>query len=278
MNPRSRRIRSRKRKADPRSLFSLSGIRKKSSMQKPIRVLYEDDMVIVFDKPSGILTIPSPQNEKHTLISLVNEQFSSPQYQLHVCHRLDRETSGAIMFAKGKAQQQIMMKAFQRHAVRKKYIAFARGAVRPSVSEIRTPVEDFHQKKFHGEGHPGQWGARSRTCPWRGSTGRSRSLDRKRLPQPAITRYKVLETRRFFSVLEVEPVTGRTNQIRIHFAQRGFPLLGERLYAFGKDFEIKFRRIALHSHQLSWQHPKTHKSIAVVCELAEDMQRFWEES
>lgn len=238
-------------------LIFFAGHSEKISMQKPIRVLYEDDIVVVFDKPSGILTIPSPQNEKHTLISLVNEQFPSPDYQLHVCHRLDRETSGAIMFAKGKAQQQIMMGAFQRHAVRKKYIAFARGAVRPLVSEIKAPVEDFHQKKFHGAARP---------------------FGRRILPKPAITRYKVLETRRYFSVVEVEPVTGRTNQIRIHFAQRGFPLIGERLYAFGKDFEIKFRRVALHSHQLSWQHPKTRKSIEVVCELAEDMARFMEEN
>ncbi len=221
-------------------------------MPKPIRVLYEDDIVVVFDKPSGLLTIPSPHQEKHTLLSLVNEQCGSQDYQLHVCHRLDRETSGAIMFAKGKAHQQVMMEAFKRHAVRKKYIAFAKGPVKPPVSEIKAPIEDFHQKRFarRGRGFPAP---------------------------PAVTRYKVLENRRFYSVVEVEPVTGQTNQIRIHFAQKGFPLLGERLYAFGRDFEIKFRRVALHSQELSWRHPRTKEPITVVCELAEDMRRFLEE-
>lgn len=217
-------------------------------MFKAIRVLYEDDTVVVFDKPAGLLCVPTPKKEKNTMVNRVNEQFFPSSIVLWPCHRLDRDTSGAILFAKGRAHQDLMTEAFRQHRVFKKYVAFVRGRPKPAIGEIRFPVKDFHEQKFGGK------------------------------PKPACTRYKVTKAFNSFSVVEVEPVTGRTNQIRIHFAKIGHPLLGERLYAFGKDFDVKFRRVALHSRELTWPHPVTGKKIHVVCELAEDMARFLEDN
>jgi 23S rRNA pseudouridine1911/1915/1917 synthase len=215
-------------------------------MTKSIRMLYEDDAVIVVDKPAGILTIPAPGKEKHTLIDLVNAQFGGAGYKLHLCHRLDRDTSGAIMFAKGKANQQQMMELFHRHEVKKKYLAFVRGTPHPDRGEIKVPIKDFSQKKF------------KRNAPGR----------------PAVTRYRVVKSGQEFSVVEAEPVTGRTNQIRIHFAKIGHPLLGERVYAFRKDFTVKFRRTALHSQELFWRYPGTNKPVHIICEMPQDMTEF----
>ena len=122
-----------------------------------------------------------------------------------------------------------------------------------------------------GRGAPGRRGG--------GGGGAIRDLDqvkfRRGAPaKPSVTRYKVLDERKSFSVVEVTPVTGRTNQIRIQFAEIGHPLLGERKYARGKDYELRFRRVALHAQTLEWEHPVTHKKINVTAKLHQDMEEF----
>ena len=96
----------------------------------------------------------------------------------------------------------------------------------------------------------------------------------RRASKPALTRYRVLESRKNFCVIDVMPVTGRTNQIRIHFAQLKHPLVGEDKYAFRKDFELKFKRTALHARELEWYHPLVKKNIKVTAPVPDDMNRF----
>lgn len=215
--------------------------------QRIIPVLYEDESYIVFDKPAGVLVIPAPGEKKQTLVDIVNRQYAPAQgWKLHPCHRLDRETSGAIIFAKGKGHQQAMMALFHRQAVSKKYIAFVHGKPHQRQGELRSAIRDLDQVKFR-----------------RGASAK-----------PSVTRYKVIEERKSFSIVEVTPVTGRTNQIRIQFAQIGHPLVGERKYARGKDYQLRFRRVALHAHALGWEHPVSHKRINVTAKLHQDMEEF----
>ena len=217
-------------------------------LPKPIQIRYEDDCYIVFEKPAGLLVIPSPKRENNTLLSLVNRQLARKEtdWKLHPCHRLDQETSGLILFAKGKKNQQLMMEEFKRQRVKKIYIAFIQGQLRKDFGEIRSFIKDFNQKRFN----------------------------KKSAAKLGITRYTVLETKKGFSVLEVTPVTGRTNQIRIHFSEIGHPLLGERKYAFGKDYALKFRRTALHASSLKWIHPIDRREVKVESILPEDMRQF----
>lgn len=217
-------------------------------MLTSVAVLYEDDDLVAFDKPAGWLVIPSPHGETHTLTSFVNAQRPDGGARLHPCHRLDRDTSGVILYAKGKAVQARMMAAFQKGAVAKIYTAFVRGVPSPLKGTLDRPVRDYHHARR-----------------FRGDTGRG---------IPAVTHYRVLERFEGFSVVEVRPVTGRTNQIRIHFSQIGHPLLGERLYALGRDFPVKFRRLALHAAQLSWRDPRSGRTVTAVSPLAPDMQNF----
>ncbi len=203
-----------------------------------IEVLYEDKDCITFCKPAGVLVIP-------TLVSLVNQQHQNPP-PLYPAHRLDRDTSGVILFAKGKDNQEILMKAFKDKRVKKTYIAFVHGHPKAPQGKIRIPIKDFYQRKFQ----------------------------RNRPAQSALTLYKVIDYRREYSVVEVNPITGRTNQIRIHFSQLGHPLVGEDKYAFRKDFALRFRRTALHAAQLSWPHPVTDKMITICSALAKDMTNF----
>jgi 23S rRNA pseudouridine1911/1915/1917 synthase len=215
-------------------------------MVKPVPVLYEDAQCIAFDKPAGLLTIPTDKNEAHTLVSLVNEQYPGSSGALHPAHRLDRDTSGVILFAKGKANQQILMQAFKEKRVEKKYLAFVHGHVQAREGKIRIPIKDFYQRKF------------SRNAP----------------AQSALTNYRVRDYHKNFTVVDVMPLTGRTNQIRIHFTKIGHPLVGEDKYAFRKDFELRFRRTALHAAELTWPQPVTGKKVTAQAPLPEDMEKF----
>jgi 23S rRNA pseudouridine1911/1915/1917 synthase len=201
-----------------------------------IPIIFEDDWLLVADKPSGLLTIPTPRNEARTLTSILNNDLIEREvaYRLHPCHRLDRETSGLVIYAKGKSVQQKMMDEFKARRVKKCYIAFVRGCPAKSEGQIQNPIEG----------------------------------------QSALTKYKVASRKKDFSIVEVSPVTGRTNQIRIHFKQLGNPVLGETKFAFRKDFAVKAKRLCLHAQSLEFTHPVTHKTVRFTSELPKDLQDF----
>jgi RluA family pseudouridine synthase len=210
-----------------------------------IPVLYEDENCLAFNKPSGLLVIPTDKNEDHTLVNIVNQQYGAPGH-LYPAHRLDRDTSGVILFAKGKDCQQKLMEFFKAKQVHKTYIAFVHGRVAEPRGKIRIPIKDFHQRKFASH-----------------------------LPaQSALTHYEVEDYYKDFTVAKVMPITGRTNQIRIHFAKIGYPLVGEDKYAFRRDFALRFRRTALHALRLEWPQMTGSKMIKVESPLAKDMVDF----
>jgi len=222
-------------------------------MHKDIPVLYEDQQVVAFDKPAGILSIANDKERYNDLVSLVNRQYKDrhqgdlTQGGLHPVHRLDRDTSGVILFAKGKKQQQRLMEEFRQRKVAKTYIAFVHGHLKDRQGEIRQRIKDHFQKKYLS------------AAP----------------AQMAITQYRVTEERSNFSVLEVVPLTGRTNQIRLHFLHLGHPLVGEDKYAFRRDFALKFKRTALHALQLQWENAAG-KSVRVTAPIPRDMVLFLE--
>jgi 23S rRNA pseudouridine1911/1915/1917 synthase len=92
--------------------------------------------------------------------------------------------------------------------------------------------------------------------------------------KPAVTDYRVIDKKIDFSIVEIMPSTGRTNQIRIHFKQIGHPLVGERKFVFRRDFKLKAKRLCLHAKSLEFIHPVTKKLISVTAPLPDDMQNF----
>lgn len=201
-----------------------------------IPVVYEDDWLLVVDKPCGLLCIPTPRNEQRTLTSILNEDLKKRglSYRLHPCHRLDRETSGLVVYAKGKSVQKKMMLEFKQRKVKKTYIAFIAGIPSRNEGQINFPID-----------------------------GRE-----------AITKYKIIEKTKDFAIVEANPVTGRTNQIRIHFKHIGHPVLGERKYAFRRDFKVKAKRLCLHAKALSFAHPVTGELVDLSCALGAGMAGF----
>jgi len=215
-------------------------------MSIKIPVLYEDDNCLVFNKPSGLLVIPTDKNEEHTLVNLVNQQYGKGQ--IYPAHRLDRDTTGVILFAKSKEIQEKLMQFFKEKQVNKTYIAYVHGRVAEPRGKIRIPIKDFNQRKFAPH-----------------------------LPaQSALTHYEVEDYYKDLTVVKVMPITGRTNQIRIHFAKIGHPLVGEDKYAFRRDFALRFRRTALHARRLEWPKMDGKGTITVESPLAQDMVDFLE--
>lgn len=211
---------------------------------KRFRVVYEDEQLIVVDKPAGILVIPSPKGESNTLTDLVNRHLDERGIEVNAypCHRIDRETSGLLVYAKGKSVQQAIMEQFRMRTVKKTYIAFVHGVVKKRFDTIKTSI--YNNKKHKSE--------------------------------PAETKYRVHETRERYTIVEAEPITGRTNQIRIHMKSIGHPLVGESVYSFRRNHELKFKRAALHAKKIEFDHPVKGSRISLEAPLPADMASFLE--
>jgi 23S rRNA pseudouridine1911/1915/1917 synthase len=202
-----------------------------------IPIIFQDEWLLVVNKPAGLLTIPTDKNETSTLTGLLNKApKDEAAARLHPCHRLDRETSGLIIYAKGKSSQQKMMALFHAKKVKKTYLAFVQGRMEKTSGEIKQHIEG----------------------------------------QPAITRYRVVEQRNNFAVIEIEPLTGRTNQIRIHFKLIGHPLIGEKKFAFRRDFKLRANRLCLHAQGVEFFHPVSGKLISLESGLPLGMKNFLE--
>ncbi len=209
---------------------------------KRYRIIHEDDAIIVVDKPSGMLVIPSPDKDSGTLSDLLNKELDSRGVieNAYPCHRIDRETSGVVVFAKGKRHQAMVMEEFKRRKVKKTYTAFVHGKLKKNFDTVSISIYNRNKDRV----------------------------------QDAVTKYKVTERHKDFTVVDVLPLTGRTNQIRIHFAEIGHPLVGESVFAFRKDFDLKFKRVALHARTIEFKHPATGKTVAFESQLPEDMKHL----
>lgn len=212
-------------------------------MNKAFKVIFNDEYLVVVNKIAKILVQPSPKKEKITLTSLVAKELAEPVFP---CHRLDRETSGLIIYAKSRSTQNEMAQQFKRGEVKKKYLALVKDRLNKRKGLLDDYVIDKEGKRF------GEKAKRAKTI------------------------YRVLEEFPNFSVLDLEPLTGRTNQLRIQLAKIGCPILGERKYAFGKDFEVKFKRLALHAISLQFRHPISREKVNLRVDLAYDMKEFIE--
>ncbi|MCU0666479.1 MAG: RluA family pseudouridine synthase [Candidatus Omnitrophica bacterium] len=199
-----------------------------------IPVIYHDKWFLVVDKPSGLLTVPTAKKESRTLSGILNQEFPDPNSHLYPCHRLDRDTSGLIIYAHGKLAREKMEELFRARKLKKTYIAFAQGDFKTAQGVIDRPIE----------------GLRS------------------------ITEYKVLEKSGIFNLVQVYPATGRTNQIRIHFKAIGCPILGDTKFYFRRDFKIKAKRLCLHAYSIEFIHPFNNEKISLTCDLPDPMQKM----
>ena len=213
----------------------------------PGAIVHLDPHVVVVQKPAGISTVPYDESETGTLDELVRAELGRKEAPLGIVHRIDKETSGIVVFARTVAAKLALKNQFRFHTVGRRYVAIAHGSV-PAVTIQSRLVQD------RGDGR-------------RGST------DNETLGRDAITHVKPLESLRGATLVECRLETGRTHQIRIHLAERGNPLVGERVYS--KRYRgtlIEAPRLMLHARELSFEHPSSGQRLSFEQPLPADMQ------
>jgi len=212
-------------------------------------ILHVDAQVVVVEKPPGISTVPYDENEHGTLDQLVMETLSERgrRAPLGIVHRIDKETSGVVVFARTVAAKLALKNQFRFHTVGRRYVAIAHGQVSSTTISSRL-VKD------RGDGR-------------RGST------DDDSLGREAITHVKWLENLHGATLVECRLETGRTHQIRIHLAERGNPLVGERVYSKNYRGELlPAPRLMLHARELAFDHPNTGERLTFAQPIPQDMQ------
>ncbi len=176
-----------------------------------LEVLAEDEHLVAINKPAGVCVIPDAATQEPTLINgllhYVQRQSLLPCRRVYVVHRLDRDTTGALVFAKDVATARHLSTCFEERRVAKRYLAVVLGEVADDEGEVDLPLAPH-------------------------SRGRMKVAERR--GRPAITRYRVRERFQGYSLLEVEPLTGRQHQVRVHLSAIGHPLAVEPVYG-GKD-------------------------------------------
>lgn len=228
------------------------------------KIIFEDDDILVLDKPAG-LTVDRANTNKNTFTvqDWIDKKYNNaPAIAGHliydsgdfksrsgIVHRLDKETSGVLLVAKTKEAFENLQAQFKNRQIVKKYLALVHGGVKPQDGTINVPIErnPFNKKKFGV--FPG---------------GRE-----------SITEYKTICIYSSFSLLELFPHTGRTHQIRVHLKYINHPIVGDILYSGRKNMVLDKRicpRMFLHAAYLKIKHPKTKEDMEFNAELPEVLQ------
>jgi RluA family pseudouridine synthase len=209
-------------------------------MAERLRILREDEDLLVVSKPSGLLSVPTPGAEGRTLLDALADEGHAGALPVH---RLDRDVSGLVVVARNEPARAALENLFRGRAVTKIYWALARGRLRPDSGSYDDPIRDEGaQARVHASG------------------------------KPATTRWRVLARHAATSEVEIELVTGRYNQIRLHFAHHDQALVGERKYARGKDDVLKAKRVALHAWRLAFPHPLRGHRVEAEAPLPDDLR------
>lgn len=215
----------------------------------PLCIVYEDEDIIVVNKPAGMPVHPSLNNYRNSLANalMYYYQQQGKPFIFRCANRLDRDTSGLTVIAKHMVSSSILSSMTARHDIKREYLAVVRGSVAPASGTIDAPI---------------------------GRVGTSlieRKIDFEH-GERAVTHYRVVEEKNGYSLVSLVLETGRTHQIRVHMKYLGFPLVGDYLY--NPDMEY-IRRQALHSHSLSFRHPITGEDLKFTAELPEDILRIF---
>lgn len=215
-------------------------------------ILYRDDDIIVLNKPSGIETQPTPARYQGTLYAALTILLTDPfrpqlQPSIGMIQRLDRETSGVILFSISSKAHKPLTAAITARAFHKTYLALVSGTVPPGEHEIKSLLARSHRDN----------------CV--------RSVEKG--GQEAVTQYRCLAASALVSLVEVTPITGRMHQIRVHLAEAGFPLLGDKRYGGPQQLaEIPVCRHMLHALSLDFNHPIFQKDMTITAPLPADFQ------
>ncbi|MFT3753886.1 MAG: RluA family pseudouridine synthase [Paludibacter sp.] len=222
----------------PNDLVTVTSGRGNIELSHPkLRIIFEDQYLIVVEKKEGLLTVSTGNTDETTAFSILKTHVkkSSPQNRIYVVHRLDRETSGVIMFAKTKEAQLILQENWHRIVTRRIYVALVEGKLEKQEDTIVTWLTE-NEKSL-----------------------RIHSSQTDNGGQQAITHYRCVKSNENYSLLEIELETGRKNQIRVHMQEIGHPIVGDKKYGAGTS---PIGRVGLHARLLAFYHPITTEVVS----------------
>lgn len=206
-----------------------------------VRILFEDPDLIVVDKAAGLLSVPSPEVLHETAETFLDGYLGGRpgDRRIHHVHRLDRDTSGVLVFAKNTWIRDRLQKQFEAHDIERVYVAIVHGKLREPAGTFRSTLAEDDDKKVRSIADP--------------SAGKE-----------AVTHYRTIASGRRFSILEVTLETGRRNQIRVHLAEAGHPVVGDTMYGRGRDESLG--RLGLHAKRLGFIHPRSGETLVFTSE------------
>lgn len=217
----------------------------------PLNIIYEDSDLLVVDKPPGLPVHPSPGHPRHTLVQALLAHCPDLQgvggvERPGIVHRLDKDTSGLMVVAKNDAAHRGLSRQFKARTLEKGYLVLLTGSLFPREGVIDAPIgrDPSHRQRMAvvEEG------------------------------RPARTRYRVVQQLEGFSLVEAMPETGRTHQVRVHFASLGHPVAGDPTYGRRHPY---LERQFLHAYRLAFTHPRSGQRLEFRSELPPDLRRAW---
>jgi 23S rRNA pseudouridine1911/1915/1917 synthase len=214
---------------------------------RKIHALYHDDAVVAINKPVGLAAVPVRDSDARSALSILCEELRPIRRRAFVVHRIDRYTSGVMLFALTETDRDVLVKQFLAHSPVRQYLAVVRG--QPKEPE-GTLVHHFRRD------------------------GMLQKLTTERDPNGtrAELRYRVERALTGASLVRVALVTGLQNQIRVQFSAIGHPVVGDRKYHPKEAEERRIARVALHASKLEFRHPRTGETVSVECEPPSDFQ------
>ncbi len=216
----------------------------------PLDIVYEDEDLAIINKPAGLVVHPAPGNYEHTLVNALLYHFKNlsdinPQ-RAGIVHRLDKETSGLLVIAKNNFTHLSLNKQFAKHSIKRKYIAVVKGKMEFDENVVELPIGRHPVKR------------------------KNMSVGFGEKTKYARTYYRTLKRAKDFSLLELEPFTGRTHQLRVHLAFLGHPIMGDSKY--GRNNE--FKRLCLHAKSIGFIHPRSGNFVEFSSDIPKELAGF----
>jgi tRNA pseudouridine32 synthase/23S rRNA pseudouridine746 synthase/23S rRNA pseudouridine1911/1915/1917 synthase len=216
-------------------MFGMDAKKNKRHLPRNLEIIYEDDDIIIVDKPAGLLTVKTETDKTRTAKYILTDYIRKGNYksrkQIYVVHRLDQWTSGVLIFAKSEEVKEKLQDQWDK--TEKKYLAIVHGHLKEKEGVISSYLAENKMFVVY-------------------------STNDKVKGKLSHTAYKVVKESGNLSLLEINLLTGRKNQIRVHMADQGHPIVGDRKYGKGDD---GFKRLALHAKSISFLHPVTGKQM-----------------
>jgi tRNA pseudouridine32 synthase/23S rRNA pseudouridine746 synthase/23S rRNA pseudouridine1911/1915/1917 synthase len=227
-----------------------------------VKILYEDRDIVVLEKPDRLLTVATLEETEKTVHSVLKRRLKRMVYPVH---RLDRDTSGVMIFAYTTRARDSLKTQFLKHTIERVYFAYVEGTPQPKKGTWRSHLieDDFYFVKSAEFGDAEEEPRNQRQARYRPPYQRAAD-NKKQAAKLAITHYEVIEEKKEVSLVKFTLETGRKNQIRVHASEAGFPIVGDCKY--GAQTQRR-GRLCLHAHILGFQHPFKNKKMRFISPL-----------